>query len=237
MTHAATTQHDIEHRWVHVQYKEDAAFVETYGFSGNQGAVNLEGLLMTPKGVPSSTLLIFMHPASTLQLLPVPQAAVKAGWHVLCAASRYAKNDTALILEKVLLDLGAYIRHAKEQWGYKRIVIVGWSGGGSLALFYQSQAERPTITQTPAGDPVGIAERGTDPGRCDHRAGRAYFARDHAARHDRSLGDATNTIRTIATARSTSTTRPIRTSRPIRLTSSQNIARRSWPACEGSRPR
>ena len=140
---------DIEHRWVHIQYKEDAGFVETYGFSGNQGAVNLEGLLMTPKRVPSSTLLIFMHPASTLQLLPVPQAAVKAGWHVLCAASRYAKNDTALILEKVLLDLGGYIRHAKEQWGYKRVVIVGWSGGGSLALFYQSQAERPSITQTP----------------------------------------------------------------------------------------
>jgi alpha-beta hydrolase superfamily lysophospholipase len=76
---------------------------------------------------------------------------------VLCAASRYARNDTALILEKVLLDLGAYIRHAKGQWGYEKIVIVGWSGGGSLALFYQSQAERPSITQTPAGDPVGIA--------------------------------------------------------------------------------
>ncbi|MFN3350972.1 alpha/beta hydrolase [Pseudorhodoplanes sp.] len=151
------TQHDIDYRWVHITYKEDAAFVETYGFSGNQGAVNLEGLLMTPKGAPSSTLLIFMHPASTLQLLPVPQATVKAGWHVLCAASRYAKNDTALILEKVLLDLGAYIRHAREQWGYKKIVLAGWSGGGSLALFYQSQAEHPTISQTPAGDPVGVA--------------------------------------------------------------------------------
>jgi len=155
--------HEIDYRWVHVQYKEEAAFVETYGFSGNQGAVNLEGVLMTPKGVPSSTLLIFMHPASTLQLLPVPQATVKAGWHVLCAASRYAKNDTALILEKVLLDLGAYIRHAREHWGYKKIVIVGWSGGGSLALFYQSQAERPSITRTPAGDPVGIKNAGLIP--------------------------------------------------------------------------
>lgn len=155
--------HEIEHRWVHIHYKEDAGFVETYGFSGNQGAVNLEGLLMTPKGVPSSTLLIFMHPASTLQLLPVPQASVKAGAHVLCAASRYARNDTALILEKVLLDLGAYIRHAKEVWGYKRVVIVGWSGGGSLGLFYQSQAERPTLTHTPAGDPVDIKGAGLIP--------------------------------------------------------------------------
>ena len=56
----------------------------------------------------------------------------------------------------MLLDLGAYIRHAKEHWGYKKIVIVGWRGGGALALLYQSQAENPTITQTPAGDPVDV---------------------------------------------------------------------------------
>ena len=152
----AGPQDDISYQWVHLQCNEASAFQETYGFSGNQGAVNLEGLLMTPKGKPSSTLLIFMHPASTLQLLPVPQATVRAGAHVLCAASRYVKNDAPLILEKVLLDLGAYIRHAKEHWGYKKIVIVGWSGGGALALLYQSQAENPTITQTPAGDPVDV---------------------------------------------------------------------------------
>src|SRR6478609_3078044 len=106
------TEYEIKHQWVHVRYEETLSFVETYGFSGNQGAVNLEGLLMTPKGRPSTTLLIFMHPASTLQLLPLPQAAVRSGAHVLCAASRYVKNDSPLILEKVLLDLGAFIRHA-----------------------------------------------------------------------------------------------------------------------------
>ncbi|MBV8456866.1 MAG: alpha/beta hydrolase, partial [Acetobacteraceae bacterium] len=30
----------------------------------------------------------------------------------------------------------------------------GWSGGGSLALFYQAEAETPSITATPASDPV-----------------------------------------------------------------------------------
>jgi pimeloyl-ACP methyl ester carboxylesterase len=59
-------------------------------------------------------------------------------------------------MEKVLLDLGAYIRRAKEVWGYDRVVLCGWSGGGSLALFYQSQAEKPSITETPAGDPVEL---------------------------------------------------------------------------------
>jgi dienelactone hydrolase len=163
MTHSTMQEADIEVTWLHIQYDESSTFVETYGFAGNQGAVNLEGLLMRPRGRPSSTLMIFMHPASTLQLLPVPRASVLHGAHVLCAASRYAKNDTALIMEKVLLDLGAYVRHAKEVLGYEKVVIVGWSGGGSLALFYQSQAENPTITHTPAGDPVNIKEAGLIP--------------------------------------------------------------------------
>ena len=155
--------HDITFEWLHVAYQEKTRFVETYGFAGNQGAINLEGVLIRPKGKPSKTLLIFMHPASTLQLLPVPREAAKLGAHVLCAGSRYARNDTAGILENVLIDLGAYIRHAKQHLGYHKIVLVGWSGGGSLSLFYQSQAEQPTITQTPAGDPVNIVGSGLDP--------------------------------------------------------------------------
>jgi len=147
---------EVAPEWVHVQYQESAKFTEVYGFAGSQGSVNCEGVRFVPKGKPSRTLAVFMHPSSTLQLLPMPQALAKAGLHVLCAGSRFARNDTPLIMEKVLLDLGAYMRRAKEQWGYEKVVLCGWSGGGSLALFYQSQAERPSITATPAGDPVEI---------------------------------------------------------------------------------
>ncbi|MDB5715453.1 MAG: hypothetical protein JWO15_2850 [Sphingomonadales bacterium] len=147
---------DLSFEWVHISYKETTKFVETYGFSGNQGTINLEGVLIRPRDRPSKTLLIFMHPASTLQLLPVPREAARLGAHVLCAGSRYARNDTAGILENVVIDLGAYIRHAKTVWRYEKVILVGWSGGGSLSLFYQSQAEHPTITHTPAGDPVDI---------------------------------------------------------------------------------
>lgn len=146
----------LEFEWVHIAYPEKAEFVESYGFAGNQGHVNLEGIRIRQRGTVSDTLLVYMHPASTLQLLPVPRAAALAGAHVLCAGSRYARNDTAAILEKVVLDLGAYVRHAKERWGYSKVILVGWSGGGSLALFYQAQAEAPSITQTPAGDPFDM---------------------------------------------------------------------------------
>lgn len=157
------TSIELDFEWVHIAYDETAKFTDIYGFFGNQGAVNLEGIRIRPKGIASDTLLIYMHPASTLQLLPVPRAAAAAGAHVLCAASRYAKNDTACVLEKVLLDLGAFVRHAKGIWGYQKVILVGWSGGGSLALFYQSQAEAPTITQTPAGDPIDIVGAGLIP--------------------------------------------------------------------------
>jgi alpha-beta hydrolase superfamily lysophospholipase len=143
--------------WQHVQYQEAPGFTDVYGFSGSQGAVNLEGILIRPPTGSSRTLLIFMHPASTLQLLPLPRSLAATGAHVLCAASRYARNDTPLILEKVVLDLGAWVRHARQTLGYAHVVIVGWSGGGSLALMYQAQAESPDITHTPAGDPADMA--------------------------------------------------------------------------------
>ena len=149
-------RYEVLPEWVHVKYAETSAFKEVYGFAGSQGLVNLEGVRYLPKGRPSGTLLIYMHPASTLQLLPMPRAMAERGVHVLCAGSRYARNDTALIMENVVVDLGAYVRHAREVWGYKTIVIAGWSGGGSLCLFYQAQAEKPSVTHTPAGDPCNI---------------------------------------------------------------------------------
>ncbi len=149
---------EIAPEWVHIQYPETAQFREVYGFAGSQGMVNLEGVRFVPKGKPSKMLAVFMHPATTLQLLPVPQALARTGVHVLCAGSRFARNDTPLIMEKVVLDLGAYIRHAKEKWGYEKILLCGWSGGGSLSLFYQSQAEKPSVTQTPAGDEVNLKD-------------------------------------------------------------------------------
>lgn len=143
-------------QWSHIAYPESASMREVYGFAGGQGMINLEGIRFVPDEGYEKTLLIYMHPAATLQLLPVPRAMAERGLHVLCAASRYARNDTPLIFEKVLLDLGAWVRHAREVWQYEKVVIVGWSGGGSMSLYYQSQAERPSIVATPAGDPVDL---------------------------------------------------------------------------------
>jgi hypothetical protein len=108
-----------------LQFPEAPKFAETYGFAGTQGFVNLEGQRFMPRAHPSDTVYIFMHPTSTLQLLPMPAALADAGLHVLCAASRYPKNDSGLIMEKVVIDMGAWIKDARAR-GYETVILVGW---------------------------------------------------------------------------------------------------------------
>jgi alpha-beta hydrolase superfamily lysophospholipase len=144
-----------------VRFEEDSLVKETY--AGRLNTVALEGQLLKPHGSASDTVLVFMHPSGTMNYLPFPIAMAQAGHHVMCCGSRYPHNDSALIMEKVIADLGAYVRQARDRFGYGKVVLAGWSGGGSLSLFYQAQAERPTITTTPAGDPYDLTGAGLVP--------------------------------------------------------------------------
>jgi pimeloyl-ACP methyl ester carboxylesterase len=140
-----------------IRFHDRPKFAETYGFAGSQGLTVLEGQILRPR-TPSRTIFLFMHPSSALHHLPMPAALASSGLHVLCAMSRYPRNDSSLIMEKVAVDMGAWVRWARESGGYEKVILVGWSGGGALSLFYQSQAERPTITHTAAGDEVDLTK-------------------------------------------------------------------------------
>ena len=137
-----------------VTFEEPTRSKDTYG--GEIGRVVLKAHLLRPRDRPSRTVLVFMHPIGGGEYLPMPVALAVAGHHVIYCSSRYLGNDTALIMEKVVIDLGACVRDARERLGYERVVLAGWSGGGSLSAFYQGQAERPTVTATPAGDPPDL---------------------------------------------------------------------------------
>ena len=143
-----------------ISYNEQSLFTEVYGFVGQAGRIFLEGQLLRRTDSPAKTVLLFMHPSSSLSLLPLPRALADAGVHVMCCNSRYLRNDTPLIIEKVLLDLGAHITFARDELDYENVILAGWSGGGSLSIYYQAQAETPSITATPAGDPVDLASAG-----------------------------------------------------------------------------
>ncbi|MEX2248177.1 MAG: alpha/beta hydrolase, partial [Parvibaculum sp.] len=104
--------YEIERIPFFLHWQEKAAFKETY--AGAMDTVVVEGQHLKPKGVASKTVLVFMHPTGTMNLLPMPNALAAAGIPCLTCGSRYPHNDSALIMEKVLLDLGHYIRYAKE---------------------------------------------------------------------------------------------------------------------------
>jgi len=140
-------------------YEEQAAFKDTYG--GAEGVVVCESYLLKPK-TESDTVLVFMHPVGGGAYLPMVRHLARSGHHVIYCNSRY-RADHALIMEKVVLDLGACVRDAKERLGYAKVVLAGWSGGGALSLYYQEQAEQPWVTATPAGDPPDLTAAGLEP--------------------------------------------------------------------------
>ena len=127
---------------------EKSAFKETYG--GAEDVVVSFCQLIRAEAE-SDTCLITMHPVGGTGWLPIMSEFVRCGVHVLACDGRYRGVDSALNMEKVTLDLGNSVRHAKEVLGYKHVVLLGWSGGGSLSAFYQSQAENPSVTNSPCG--------------------------------------------------------------------------------------
>jgi len=153
--------HEIERIAYGVAYEERAAFMDTYG--GVPGRVFLESYLLRPVGSPSDTVIVCMHPIGGGAYLPMVNRLARDGHHVIYCNSRYRGVDSGLIMEKVVLDLGAAVRDAKDRLGYSKVVLGGWSGGGSLSLYYQEQAERPTVTATPAGDPPDLTTAGLVP--------------------------------------------------------------------------
>lgn len=137
-----------------VLHQETSGFKDVYGGAG--GTVVVECMKIALKGTESKSVIVFSHPIGSGAFLPLVSALAYAGHHVIYCNPRYRGNDTALIMEKCVADLGACLTHARETLGYENIILGGWSGGGSLSLFYQDQAEQPTLTHTPAGDPYDL---------------------------------------------------------------------------------
>jgi len=123
---------------------------------------------------------IVMHPTSNFMghYLIAPLAA--RGVACMGLNSRYAGNDTLLLMERVIQDLGAGVQFLRAQ-GYERVVLIGNSGGGSLAAFYQAQAEQLTITHMLDGDPAHLSPADLPPvdgiALCAAHEGRSHLMR------------------------------------------------------------
>lgn len=104
---------------------------------------------------PSRTVAVVVHPASNFlgHYLLAPLAA--RGLDAVGLTTRYLGNDSTLIMENCVLDIAAAVTFLRDR-GYENVVLIGNSGGGGLSGFYQGQAESPTVTHTPAGDPPDL---------------------------------------------------------------------------------
>jgi pimeloyl-ACP methyl ester carboxylesterase len=145
-----------------IGFQEQAAFKDTYG--AEPGWVFVEAMRIRPEDRESKTAVVFSHPIGGGGFLPIMTGLAAAGHHVVYVNTRYRGNDAALIMEKCVVDLAAGIRDLKRRFGYEKVVLGGWSGGGSQALFYQEQAENPTVKHTPAGDPPDLSSEDLPPG-------------------------------------------------------------------------
>lgn len=105
---------------------------------------------------------IVMHPVSNFMGHYLLTPLARRGIACMGLNSRYVNNESQLIAERVIQDLGAGLRRLRDE-GYERIVLIGNSGGGGLSAFYQAQAEKLTITHTPAGDPVDLEPQDLPP--------------------------------------------------------------------------
>jgi len=98
---------------------------------------------------------IVMHPASNFMghYLIAPLAA--RGVACMGLSSRYAGNDTLLLMERVIQDLGAGVAFLREQ-GYAKVLLIGNSGGAALSSFYAAQSLRITATEFVHGGPTHL---------------------------------------------------------------------------------
>ncbi len=99
---------------------------------------------------------IVMHPTSNFMGHYLIAPLARRGVACMGLNSRYAGNDTLLLMERVIQDLGAGVQFLRAQ-GYEKVVLVGNSGGASLSAFYQAQAERLTIERMVDGDPANLS--------------------------------------------------------------------------------
>lgn len=133
----------------------------------NSGVARHSGVIWathwTPEGTRPDTVVLIVHPASNFMGHYLLKPLADAGVPAVGLATRYLGNDQMLLMENCVLDIGAAIDYLRTELGYQRVILIGNSGGGGLAAMYQSQAEHPTITATPAGDGPDLTRAGLTP--------------------------------------------------------------------------
>ncbi len=93
----------------------------------------LHGNLVAAPGYSREVGVIMCHPASNFLSHFLLRAFAEAGIPAMGLNTRYASNEPALIMERAAFDLGTGVRWMTDVLGFEKVVLLGFSGGGSLA--------------------------------------------------------------------------------------------------------
>lgn len=107
------------------------------------------GAYMEPAGK-KRVAAIVMHPTSNFMGHYLIAPLAERGVSCLGLNSRYPNNDSQLLMERVIQDMGAGVKFLRAQ-GYEKVLLIGNSGGAAISAFYQAQAEKLTATHFPDG--------------------------------------------------------------------------------------
>lgn len=136
--------------------------IEIYSGVARKSGKTWARLLRPNSDVRQKPLFLIVHPTSNFLGHYALEPIAAQGYAAVGLTTRYVGNDTSLHFENCVLDIASTVRLLRER-GYRNIVLVGNSGGGGLAALYQSQAEKPTIRSTPAGDPPDLVSADLPP--------------------------------------------------------------------------
>ena len=108
----------------------------------------------------ADTVFCIMHPREFMASHYLVPALAGAGFAVWAQTSRAVGQDLRLEHEVTLLDVAAGVSFLRDH-GFKRIILIGNSGGASLYSFYNQQAllaPADRLSATPGGRPIKLSE-------------------------------------------------------------------------------
>jgi len=120
----------------------------------------ISGVLYLPARGEPDVVVVAMHPRVDFSRHYLAPRLVAGGYAFFGAHTRYLNNDADMLHERVLLDVAGTIAWLRDR-GFRRVVLLGNSGGGSLFAFYLEQAAKAPadrLQRAPSGDAVPLHE-------------------------------------------------------------------------------
>src|SRR4029453_14901454 len=102
----------------------------------------LSGILYLPPRADPDTVMGAMHPRVDFSRHYLAPRLAAGGYAFFGAHTRYLNQDADMLHERALLDVAGTVAWLRER-GFRRVILLGNSGGGSLFAFSLQQAARP----------------------------------------------------------------------------------------------